>query len=148
MKPQERFLIQKPKQGSSVETVIRNKCLFLFAMLDALLLLVTWSPSSTLMMKGQPLKSVTVRASKQRGETVGWCQGTKVSGLISKMVLWLNFTSCNNMSRNPQSSNYCIYRIKTLYCIYKNKIRQSFWLCWAKGQIIHAIVIGIHYLSH
>lgn len=86
LKPQERFLIQKPKQGSSVETVIRNKCLFLFAMLGALLLLVTWSPSSTLMMKGQPLKSVTVRASKQRGETdarelrsaasfMKWCYG-------------------------------------------------------------------------
>jgi len=46
------------KQVLNIEIVIRTKCLFLFAVLDALLLLVTWSTSSTLMMRGRPLTSV------------------------------------------------------------------------------------------
>lgn len=88
-----RFLIQRPKQGLNVESVIRNKCLFLFAVLDVLLLLVTWSSSSTLIIKGQPLKSVTVRAAERRKKNCGTIPANyKVNDLISEIscyvMLW------------------------------------------------------------
>lgn len=89
--------------------MIRNKWVFLCAVLDALLLLVTWSSSSTLTMRARPLKSVTVRTSKQWGGTVGWWQETKVSRVICRNGVIVERVLVYGCEKKSTTSRGCTY---------------------------------------